>query len=383
MGGNTVDVVVVGGGISGLACAKTLAERGCRDFKLITKDIGGRICTSADGAVNYGAYYVRRDYRNMRQYVVLKKRLRASDAFVFVNNELRHVTRSLIRHPFALARLLFLVKRFDRCYQRFKRRSEFMSQREAIEADPRLGRFLHADATEFLRRHRLGSLTDCLINPIVWSTALMDVREVPASTMLFLLLILIHPTYEFEFQADRITTAFADKIERDEVVSVARNDEYWKLETRMNNTCLARKLVMAAPIQTTIELLRYVLPQADLEINRPVYAHMVHVRGILRSPFNRARFVVLAPHNEDIVLARQEDGTHLLYSRREDINLADYFTQYDVIGRKFWSPAFWVGKRIIESRIRDDLYLIGDHSLVNMEDAFLTGVYAGNQLVAG
>ena len=347
---------------------------------LISKDIGGRICSSNGGTVNYGAYYVRQDYRNVRQYVVLKRRLRPSHLFVFHNNELRHVTRSLIQHPFAMARLLFLVKRFDRCYKRLKRRSELASQREVIEGDPLMSKLFQEDAIEFLRRHRLGILTDCLINPIVWSTALVDVREVSASTMLFLLLILIHPAFEFEFQADRITSSFADNIVQDEVVTVARNGKYWRLETRTNHTYLARKLVMATPIQTTRELLQGVLPEMDIETNRPVFAHMVHVRGILRSPFNRARYVVLAPQKKEIVLAQQEDGTHLLYSRRADIPLADYFSECHVIGRKFWSPAFWLGKRLIESRMRDDLYLIGDHSVVNLEDAFLSGVYAGNQL---
>ncbi|MCK5030408.1 MAG: NAD(P)/FAD-dependent oxidoreductase, partial [Thermoplasmatales archaeon] len=50
----TFDTVIVGAGISGLACARSLSERG-EDFLIVSEDIGGRILTSEDGNENYGA----------------------------------------------------------------------------------------------------------------------------------------------------------------------------------------------------------------------------------------------------------------------------------------------------------------------------------------
>jgi len=54
------ETIIIGGGISGLACARRLYDRG-RPFLLITQNIGGRIRPSTTGAVNLGAYYVRSD----------------------------------------------------------------------------------------------------------------------------------------------------------------------------------------------------------------------------------------------------------------------------------------------------------------------------------
>jgi len=45
MSTNIVDTIIIGAGISGLACAKKLQENG-RDFMMVSENIGGRILTS-------------------------------------------------------------------------------------------------------------------------------------------------------------------------------------------------------------------------------------------------------------------------------------------------------------------------------------------------
>ncbi len=67
------DTIIVGAGISGLACAKRLQEYD-EDFLLISENIGGRILTSEDGAVNYGAFFVCSDYYHVLPYVTLHSR---------------------------------------------------------------------------------------------------------------------------------------------------------------------------------------------------------------------------------------------------------------------------------------------------------------------
>ena len=64
------DTIIIGAGISGLGCARTLFENK-QSFKIITRNIGGRILQSKDGTVNYGAYYVAKDYLHVKKYVKL------------------------------------------------------------------------------------------------------------------------------------------------------------------------------------------------------------------------------------------------------------------------------------------------------------------------
>ena len=68
------ETVIIGGGIAGLACARRLHDSR-RPFLLITEDVGGRIRTSADGAVNVGAYYVRSDYSHVNRFVDRGRRI--------------------------------------------------------------------------------------------------------------------------------------------------------------------------------------------------------------------------------------------------------------------------------------------------------------------
>ena len=70
--------IIIGAGISGLACARTLSENG-EDFIIISEDIGGRILTSQDGKVNYGAFFVCSDYDNVLKFVKLKSQIRLRD----------------------------------------------------------------------------------------------------------------------------------------------------------------------------------------------------------------------------------------------------------------------------------------------------------------
>ena len=65
------DLIIIGGGISGLACAKNLTKHD-KAFIIISKDIGGRILTSKDKTANYGAFFVCSDYHHILKHVKTK-----------------------------------------------------------------------------------------------------------------------------------------------------------------------------------------------------------------------------------------------------------------------------------------------------------------------
>jgi len=101
------ETIVIGAGISGLACARRLQQFD-KDFLIISNDIGGRILTSEDGLVNYGAFFVCSDYYNMLNFVKLKYRIKLSD-FCFHDNDKTY----LLFEP----KLLFFLLKFIRFFK--------------------------------------------------------------------------------------------------------------------------------------------------------------------------------------------------------------------------------------------------------------------------
>lgn len=69
------NTIIIGAGISGLACGERLNKYGI-DFLIITKDIGGRILTSKDGIINYGAFFVCSDYDNVLNYATINEKIK-------------------------------------------------------------------------------------------------------------------------------------------------------------------------------------------------------------------------------------------------------------------------------------------------------------------
>ena len=82
---NSYETIIIGAGISGLACARSLQNHQ-KDFLVISKDIGGRIRTSEDGTANYGAFFVCSDYDNLLPFVTLQKRIRLRDFYFHEDN---------------------------------------------------------------------------------------------------------------------------------------------------------------------------------------------------------------------------------------------------------------------------------------------------------
>jgi phytoene dehydrogenase-like protein len=76
----TLETIIIGGGISGLACARRLHEAG-REFLLITDRLGGRMFADELPMRNFGAAYVTRDYRHVLPFVGVGPRLRRRDAY--------------------------------------------------------------------------------------------------------------------------------------------------------------------------------------------------------------------------------------------------------------------------------------------------------------
>ncbi|MEI8339375.1 MAG: FAD/NAD(P)-binding protein, partial [bacterium] len=135
-----INTLIIGGGISGLSTAYNLKKGGFSDFKIITEDIGGRVCFSKDGNVQYGAYYVmEKIYVNTRKFLKLGRKINRSEMFYHKRGETYTILQlSFIKYIPQLIRLIFLLLKFKRHYIKFKKESCFRPQDEVIKSDPYL-----------------------------------------------------------------------------------------------------------------------------------------------------------------------------------------------------------------------------------------------------
>ena len=132
MSNKKYDTLIIGAGISGLACARQL-DKYDQDFFIISKDIGGRILTSDDKTVNYGAFFVCSDYKNVLKYVTLKSRIRLRD-FRFHENKNTYVLfeTKLLRYLSQFIKTYKLLYKFRKKLLLLRKNSEIISQKKAI-----------------------------------------------------------------------------------------------------------------------------------------------------------------------------------------------------------------------------------------------------------
>ena len=193
MKSSNTDTVIIGGGISGLACAHHLQQNN-QDFILISKDIGGRIRISDDGEINYGAFFVCKDYYNILPYVTLKSRIYLRD-FCFHNLDESYTLYSpeLIGHVGDFIKIHWILRHFRRHLHTFRKKAETTSQKTIMENNPWLYRLYMMDACDFIHEQAIEHGTEKYLSYGLYSTTFSPVSEMNAFSFLEFLLPLITP----------------------------------------------------------------------------------------------------------------------------------------------------------------------------------------------
>ncbi|MDH3260169.1 MAG: NAD(P)-binding protein [Acidimicrobiia bacterium] len=372
------ETVIIGGGIAGLACGRRLQDRQ-RPFLLITETIGGRIRSSADGTVNLGAYYVRSDYRHVNRFVDRGRRMRRRDALR--GNHNGSFTRSdspVLLHLPQAVRFLRLMSKFRRRYETFRQDCLQMSQAEAIRADRLLFDLYHEPAPRFIQRHRIEDIARSYLTPLAQGTGFTSLDRLTAFTMLVGALPMIVPMFEFTFRFDLLMADFEEPPLFDSVIEVTPAGSHYVITTRANGTFTADNVVVATPIGVSATLL-------DLgPVKSPIHSHTFLVRGNLRPPWSRAAYSLFPEADPTLAIARQADGSTLFCSVHEHPDFGEYFDTWQVVEHQYWNPAFHLeGDALLECEQGPGLYLIGDHNVCSLEDAYITGVYAANRILSG
>jgi hypothetical protein len=372
------ETVIVGGGVAGLACARRLHDSQ-RSFLLITENIGGRIRTSADGTVNLGAYYVRSDYSHVNRFVDRGRRIRRRQTLRGdIDGSFTRSDRLLLFHPIQAVRFVRLSRRFRRHYETYKQQCLTMSQAQAIESDPLLRGLYHEPASDLIRRYRIEDVARSYLAPAVQGTAFTSMDRLTAFTMLVGVLPLIVPMFEYVPRFDLLTAGFEDALRFDSVTAIeSTTDGMYSIQTHNRASVLASNVVVATPIGVSSRLL-------DLEaVKGAIDAHMFLLDGDLRRPWAQATYALFPEGDTTFAIARQASGLTLFCSDSQEPDFDRYFSAWTVVERHHWIPAFHLlGDVLMECEQSPDLYLVGDHNVCTLEDAYITGIYAANRILA-
>jgi len=374
MNTKTYDTIIIGAGISGLACANHLQKHD-KDFLVISKDIGGRILTSEDGTANYGAFFVCSDYNNVLPFVTIQKRIRLSD-FCFHENDDMYTFYEprLLVYLHQFMNIKKQLYRFRKSLRTFRKTAETMSQKKAIESDPLLHELYMKNADDFVTEHDLKLGTDKYLSKALYSTTFSPVHEMNAFSFLQFLLPLITPIYTFTFEKRKMTTSFQERIVIDSTNDICYTHDQYKIKTN-NDTFFAKNLVLATEISWSQHF-------ADIkEMNKPVSTHMLHIRGTPKTIIARKRYQLYCHPSIVQSIADIRDGTYLFYYKDKQPPLEKFFNNPQTIAHHFWDPAGRInGHILIESDRGNHMYLIGDYNIAGLEEAYITGMYAANQI---
>lgn len=372
---NSYETIIIGAGISGLACARSLQNHQ-KDFLVISKDIGGRIRTSEDGTANYGAFFVCSDYDNLLPFVTLQKRIRLRD-FCFHEDNHSYILYEprLVAYMHQFMKIKRHLYRFRTALQAFRKTAKTTSQKNAIEADPLLHSLYMKNAADFVKEQSLERGTDMYLSKALYSTTFSAVHEMNAFSFLQYLLPLITPIYTFSFEKTSMIRSFQQNIVLETVSDICYTNDQYRVKTN-TGTFRSKNLVLATELGWSSRF------AGIREMNLPVSTHMLHVKGSPRHIIARKPYQLFCHPSMVQSIADLGDGTYLFYYTDRQPPLEAYFHNPAVIAHQFWDPAGRInGHVLIESKRANHMYLIGDYNIAGLEEAYITGLYAAGQII--
>ena len=375
MSNKPYDTIIIGAGISGLACARKLNKYD-QDFLIISKNIGGRILTSKEGTVNYGAFFVCSDYDNVLKCVNLKSRIRLRD-FCFHENKNTYVLfePKLVSYLSQFIKTYKLLYKFRKKLRLLRKNSEVVSQKKAIENDSFLHDLYMQKASDFIKEQKIVSGTDMYLSKALYSTTFSKVSEMNAFSFLQFLIPLVTPIYTFTFEEEKMIKPFQDKIKIGSVTDIKFKDDKYKIKTA-DAILYSKNIVLATEISWSKDF------AGVKKVNIPVNTNMIHVKGIAKKEISWKKYQLFSPPGNVQAVADLKDGTYLVYYKNEIPELNNYFKNPHVIKSKQWRPAGTInGHNLIESNRGNNMYLIGDYNIAGLEESYITGLYGANQII--
>jgi len=271
-------------------------------------------------------------------------------------------------------KLLRIQYKFRKALRTFRINTEAISQKKAIESNSLLYNLYLKNANDFINELKIQSGTDTYLSKGLYSTTFSKTCEMNAFSFLQFLLPLITPIYTFSFEKEKIIEPIKDKIIIGSVNDIQYKNGQYKIKA--DNTILSTKnIVLATPISWS----KY---YANIKkTNKSVSTHMFHISGIPKDIVTRKSYQLFSPLGNEQAIADLKDGTYLFYNKDNYPPLKKYFSKPKIISHHFWNPAGTInGHTLIESNRGNNMYLIGDFNVAGLEESYISGLYAANQI---
>lgn len=371
-----VETIIIGAGISGLACAQHLQQHN-KDFLLLSKDIGGRIRTSTDGRINYGAFFICSDYHHVLQHVTLQNRIRIRD-FCFHEPDhscFKFFELQLLAYAAQFIKVINCLYKFRKALRKLRITSTNISQKTAIENDEFLYKLYMKNAAAFITELHLEKGTERYLSKALNSTTFSQVHQMNAFSFLQFLLPLITPIYTFTFNKEQMIEPFKEKILIGTALDVKYKDLRYHIKFQ-DTRYQSKNIVLATDILWSQQF------SGIEKTNKPIATNMIHLAGQLHKTIPKKKYHLFSPQMDAQAIADNTDGTYLLYYKEQQPNLKNYFSQSKILASHQWNPAGTInGHTLIESYRGNNMYLIGDYNVAGLEESFITGLYCAHHII--
>lgn len=373
------ETVVIGGGVSGMACGMTLHANG-NDFVLLTKEVGGRMLTSRSHLVNYGASYVTSDYENVLPLMGGGKPIRTSDCYFFHHGRLSNFySLRTLRSSASLVRLLVRVRDYRQRLRKLRRRALHEQQVDILASDPVLSEYVRTPAKSLVEKLGLQDLNDRYFAPLFHSTGFIEYDQSNAFHYLDNLMPLVCRTYVADHSrcCETMPQGWQHRIRIEAVEGLTKVGPNNFLVKTGRATYRTRHVVLALPYKEAIPF----WPVPDPGHNIPI--HVIELTGERRPPFCDEDIVFFRPEEHDItILWKQLTGSDVIFSKTSEPTLDRYYSRFRIVRKIHWETAAVLsGETWVAQDLGDGLYLASDYNICGLEDAFITGVYAANRII--
>ena len=375
------DVLIIGGGISGLAAARCL-YKAHKKFVLVTDRLGGRMYHSQDGSMNLGATYINNDYKNVSKYVGKGQKLNLHEIFATNGKKLVpffHPANLKFFFPFSRLIVLLFKLRFELI--RFRKESEYRPQAQIISEYPLMSHLSKTSAATFIQKLKLEELNESYFRYVLWATCFSKVEESSALFYLGVLFPLIIKTYiaDFSNTYNKITNGFKDKIIIDNIVGLSNQENSVCIaKTSSGRVISARNVIIATPYHNAHS---FYMNTPKPFLTKP--ATVLYVKGQRKGEYQDKNFLLLNPKVGSVGLIwKQKNGSDLIFSLDPNPELSLFYTRYKTISEVTWKTAVVLSNdQWCPTVLEQNIFLAGDYNICGMEDSYISGVCAANQVL--